>query len=168
MAAIETVLDDPNAQLRHYEKELIERVREHGWQTTSVLGGEEPAFSYTTGFWFTLRSPELLVFDFPPQLAHDVFGQVMRELQSGRELPMRVPLNRILAGEDVYLFPVTSQQAAKYLLSSRWFYRQLDFPTAQVVWSDKGRFPWKAGFDDELTTRQPDLSPKGWLAELGQ
>ena len=166
MVAIETVLDDPSATLRDYEKELIHLVREHGWQTTSVLGGGSPAFSYTTGFWLTIGHPELIVFDFPPQLAHDVFGQVMREVQSGRELPMRVPLSGILAGEDVYLFPVKPTVAAQYLLSSRWFYKQSEFPTAQLVWSDKGLFPWQDGFDDQLASRQPDLSERGWAAEL--
>jgi Domain of unknown function (DUF4262) len=169
MAPTKTVLDDPNDNLRDYEIELVERVREHGWQTTSVLGGEEPAFSYTTGFWFTLERPELIVFDFPPQLAHDVFGQTMRELRSGRELPMRVPLSGILAGEDVYLFPVSRAAADQYLLSSRWFYKGSEFPTAQLVWSDQqGRFPWQEGFDEALAIRQPDLSELGWLSELQQ
>lgn len=95
MSAIKTVLDDPGLSLKDYEEDLIGRIREHGWQTTSVLGDDEPAFSYTTGFWLTLSSPELVVFDFPPQLAHDVFGQVMRELRSGRTLPMSVPLSGI-------------------------------------------------------------------------
>jgi hypothetical protein len=167
MVAIETVLDDPTDSLKDYEKELIARVGEHGWQTTSVLGGEAPAFSYTTGFWVTLGSPELLVFDFPPQLAHDVFGQVMRERRSGRELPMGEPLSGILGGESVYLFPVKPSAAAEYLRSSHWFYKWSEFPTVQLVWCDReGRFPWQDGFDGELATRQPDLSEKGWLAEL--
>lgn len=167
MAAIETVLDDPTDTLKDYEKELIERVAEHGWQTTSVLGREEPAFSYTTGFWFTLGKPELIVFDFPPQLAHDVFGQVIRELRSGRDMPVGTALSGILSGENVYLFPVTPSAAAEHLLSSQWFYKRSAFPTVQLVWADgRGRFPWQDGFDDELVARQPDLSANGWLAEL--
>lgn len=167
MPAIETVLDNPSADLRDYEVELIDRVREFGWQTTSVLGGEEPAFSYTTGFWLTLNRPEVLVFDFPPQLAHDVFGQMMRELRSGRELPTGEPLPGILAGEDVYLVQVKPAAAAEYLLSSCWFYRRTQFPTVQLVWSDKqGRFPWQDGFDEALASRQPDLSEAGWPAQL--
>lgn len=167
MAAIETVLDDPTDTLKDYERELIERVAEHGWQTTSVLGGEAPAFSYTTGFWFTQGHPELVVFDLPAQLAHDVFGQLLRELQSGREMPVGRPLSGILSEESVYLFPVRPSEAAKYLLSSRWFYKRSAFPTVQLVWSDRnGLFPWQHGFDEELATRQPDLSENGWLAEL--
>jgi hypothetical protein len=166
MAEIETVLNDPGGALSAYEKTLIQCVHDHGWQTTSVPGDDDPAFSYTTGFWLTRGTPELIVFDFPPHLAHDVFGQAMRELSSGRELPMGVPLSGILAGEDVFMFPVRPEAATQYLLSSQWFYKQSDFPAAQLVWPDNGYFPWQDGFDGELKGCQPDLSHKGWLAEL--
>ena len=167
MKTLETVLDDAPETLKVYEKELVGRVREHGWQTTSVLGEESPAFSYTTGFWWTLKHPELLVFDFPPQLAHDVFGQVMRELQAGRELPLGEPIGGIIAGENIYLFPVRPAAAAEYLLSSRWFYKKSEFPTVQLVWADQqGHFPWQKGFDEKLAGKQPDLSETNWMNEL--
>ncbi|WP_430419479.1 DUF4262 domain-containing protein [Phenylobacterium sp.] len=164
---LETALDDPVAILNDYEKNLVAMIREHGWQTTSV--GEyddDPAFSYTTGFWWSSQGAEVLVFDFPPDLAHNVFGQMMAELRSGRTFPVMEPVPRILAGEDVYLFPVRPEAVATHLLSSRWFYKQHDFPVVQLVWSDQGRFPWETGFDATLLNRQPDLSPRGWAAEL--
>lgn len=163
---LQTALDDPAEDLNDYEKKLVAMVRERGWQTTSVHGDDEPSFSYTTGFWWRAQAAEVLVFDFPPDLAHDVFGQMMRELRSGRTFPLAERIPRILAGEDVYLFPVKPEAIAEYLLSSRWFYRYREFPVVQLVWSDKGRFPWEAGFDENLRGRQPDTSPRGWATEL--
>jgi hypothetical protein len=164
---LETALDDPVEVLNDYEERLVATVRKHGWQTTSVASDDEgPAFSYTTGFWWSAKSAEILVFDFPPNLAHDVFGHMMSELRSGRTLTVAEHLPRILAGEDVYLFPVKPEVVSEYLLSSRWFYKQRNFPVVQLVWSDQGRFPWEAGFDSTLLSRQPDLSPRGWAAEL--
>jgi hypothetical protein len=55
MAPSNTVISDPPETRNGYEAELIERVREYGWRTTSVHAGDDgsPAFSYTTGFWLT-------------------------------------------------------------------------------------------------------------------
>lgn len=165
---LETALDDPVEVLNDYEEKLVAIVREHGWQTTSVASDDQgPAFSYTTGFWWSVQSAEVLVFDFPPDLAHDVFGRMMSELRSGRTLPVAKPLPGILGREDVYLFPVKPEAVSEYLLSSRWFYKQRGFPVFQLVWSDQGRFPWEAEFDATLLNHQPDLSPRGWAAELG-
>ena len=144
---LETALDDPAGVLNEYERNLVVQIRERGWQTTSVGGDDDgPAFSYTTGFWWSAQGAEVLVFDFPRDLAHDVFGQMMGELRSGRTFPVAEPVPRILAGEDVYLFPIRPEAVAEHLLSSRWFYKYRDFPVVQLVWSDQGRFPWETGF----------------------
>lgn len=164
-----TVLTDPPTNLKSYEAELIGRVKEFGWQTTSVLADDnsDPGFSYTTGFWITVDQPEVVVFDFPPELAHDVFGQMMRRAQAGNRLELGRPVDGILANEAVYFFRVTRGSAASYLRSSDWFYRRGPFPAVQLVWADSsGRFPWEQDFDASLVKLQPDLSPKGWMDEL--
>ena len=161
-----TVISNPPDALKPYETDLIERVRDFGWQTTSVWADEEngdPAFSYTTGFWFSTDQPEVIVFDFPPQLAHDVFGQMMSKTREGIRFPLGVPIGGILANEPVYLVPVKDGAAARYLRSSHWFYRRSPFPVVQLVWADRGgSFPWEEGFDETASTLQPDLSVNGW------
>lgn len=161
MPPVTTVIDDPPADLQPYEINLIEGVRQHGWQTTSVGADTEgdPAFSYTIGFWLTLRLPEVIVFDFPPQLAHDVFGTMMRKAREGHRFVTGEPIEGILSNEIVYLLPVTRVASVQYLRSSDWFYRRAEFPVVQLVWADRaGRFPWENDFDKTLAVRQPDLS----------
>ena len=169
MLLIATVITDPPASLTPNEVELIGMVQEFGWRSMSVFAGDdgEPAFSYTTGFWITVDQPELIVFDFPPDLSHDVFGQMMRRAKAGDRFPLRQPVEGILSNEPVFLFPVTQEASALYMLSSDWFYRHVEFPAIQLVWADgSGRFPWERDFDASLSTLQPDLSPLGWAEEL--
>lgn len=165
-----TVITDPPSSLKPYEVDLIGRIQEFGWQTTSVGSNDngDPAFSYTTGFWLTLDQPEVIVFDFPPQLSHDVFGQMMRRARAGDRFPLGQRIEGILSNEAVYLFTVGQAAGAHYLLSSDWFYRRGQFPAVQLVWSDgRGHFPWEDGYDALLAKLQPDLSVKGWRNELG-
>lgn len=164
-----TVISDPPLNPKTYEVDLIERVREHGWQTTSVGADDngDPAFSYTTGFWLTIDDPEVIVFDFPPQLSHDVFGQIISKARRGHRLNLVQPVEGILSNEAVCFFPVKREAAVSYLRSSDWFYRRAQFPAVQLVWADgDGRFPWERDFDEALARLQPDLSERGWLKEL--
>lgn len=170
MPPTKTVISEPPATLSAYEGKLIERVRKYGWQTTSVGTDDsgDPAFSYTTGFWLTVDQPEVIVFDFPPQLSHDVFGQMMRLARSGQRFPMAKPIEGILINEAVYLFPLKREAAVEYLRSSQWFYKKTDFPAVQLVWTDPaGRFPWDSDFDPPMKRMQPDISARGWETELG-
>src|SRR5215475_14685871 len=101
MAPVRTVISDPPETLTGYERELIDLVLEHGWQTTSVMAGKDgnPAFSYTTGLWLTAGQPEVVVFDFPPRLAHDVFGLILKKAREGRSFDLGKPVEGILSGE---------------------------------------------------------------------
>lgn len=108
------------------------------------------------------------MFDFPAQLSHDVFAQMIRRAREGQQPQIGRPIEGILSNEIVYLFPIKRVACATYLRSSEWFYRRTKFPAVQLVWADAaGRFPWESDFDEEFATRQPDLSERGWLREIG-
>ncbi len=165
----DNTLINPPEKLNDYETALIGRIKQYGWQTTSVAVAADgsASFSYTTGFCHTTGQPEVLVFDFPHQLAHNVFGQMMRRTRAGDVFPVGVPVDGILSGEPVYLFPIRPEMAMKYLRSSHWFYCRTDFPAIQLVWRDcAGLFPWQTGCDISVAELQPDLSFNGWQQEI--
>jgi hypothetical protein len=169
MQHLDNLLTTPPDTLTGYESGLLGRITEYGWQTTSVSKAADgrPGFSYTTGFCHTVGRPEVLVFDFPHSLAHNVFGQMMRRARAGDVFPVGAPNDGILSGEPVFLFPIRPEMAAKYLRSSHWFYRRTDFPATQLVWRDRaGLFPWEQGCDPSLAALQPDLSSQGWRQEI--
>lgn len=169
MPDLTTVISDPPIDPTPYEVDLIERVRTHGWQTTSVGADDngDPSFSYTTGFWLTLEQPEVIVFDFPPQLSHDVFGQMARRARAGDRFSVGEPVEGILASEVIYFLPVTRQTAIQYLRSSNWFYKSAEFPVLQLVWADRsGRFPWNSDCETSLMRLQPNLWEDSWTERL--
>ena len=103
-----TVISHPPSNPKAYEVELVDRVQEDGWQTTSVGSDDngDPAFSYTTGIWLAVDQPEVIVFDFPPQLAHDVFAQMLEKIRAGHQFRVGQPIKGILSNESVFLLPV--------------------------------------------------------------
>ena len=166
--AAATRLNDAQDAFDEYEKRLVDQIAEHGWRSTSVGGAEGfAAFTYTTGLWLTFDRPEIVIFDLPAKLAHDLSGLMAREMQQGREFRTGEPVSGLVEGEDVWFLPVGREQADAYLRSSGWFYRGAAFPCWQMVWGDSaGLFPWMAGFDAGLVGVQPDLSTAGDWAGL--
>ena len=165
MNALPTALDDPHENQNDYERKLISRVKEFGWQSTHVFGDDEgdPSFTYSTGFWLTLGRPEIILFDLPSNLAHDVLGQAYRLFSDGTEFQLEKPVAGLLSKESVCFFSVSNDAIAEYLLSSEWFYKGKKFPCNQMVWADpSGRFPWQPGFERQLLRLQPDISENGW------
>ena len=163
-----TALDAPSDTLDEDERSFVENVREHGWFGMHVAGDEEgPGFSYTTGFWRTVRQPELIIFATKRDTAQRVFWDAFRDAKAGKALPCGARIDDLFANLPAHVFPVAKRHYADHLGWGRWFYGGDDFPCQQIVWPDRaGLFPWQAGFDPEFAGDQPDLSEKGWLASL--
>ncbi|MFE0755350.1 DUF4262 domain-containing protein [Inquilinus sp. NPDC058860] len=163
-----TALDAPVDALDPQERRFVAIMREHGWHHTGVFEEDEnPEFSYSTGFWLTLRHPEIIAFSLSQDVAGRVLWDLYRDLQKGRVLPVGVRLSDVFANTDAYLMPVDKQHYAEHVGWSRWFYGNDDFPCLQLVWPDKrGAFPWEAGRYEPPPALQPDLSPAGWIQSL--
>jgi hypothetical protein len=155
---------DPPQCLNEYERGLVDDIRHYGWRTLSVgAAQDEPSFSYSTGFVYSVAHPEVIVFDFPTALAHDVFGTIFKQVRAGRRFSTGEPHDGVLSGESVYLVPVRREAVAEYLFSVEWFYNGGAVPCVQLVWADgAGRFPWQDGFDSIVAALQPDLSIGSW------
>lgn len=163
-----TALDAPADALNPQEQTFVAIMREHGWHHMGVLGdAEHSEFSYSTGFWLTLRHPEIIVFSLPQQVAGRVLSDLYRDFQKGRVFPVGVRLSEVFANVDAYLMPVGRQHYADHLGWSRWFYGNDDFPCLQLVWPDKrGAFPWEAAWQQSFPQLHPDLTPAGWIHAL--
>ena len=161
-----TALDAPESTFNNYERNFVAKIREYGWFRTSVFAdGDEPAFSYTTGFWVTLGRPEIVVFDLPLETAHSVLWDLFNEAKAGRDLPLRTRVPDIFGRLDACFLSVDRTEYQGRLLSSLWFYRGDSFPCLQLVWPDRDNlFPWEPGFDPQLIGRQHDLADGGWGA----
>ena len=163
-----TALDAPTDRLDGHEQNFVGKIRQHGWFRTSVIGDDAgPGFSYTTGFWLSAQHPEAIIFSMRADIAHDILWNLYRDAQRGQALPIGRRTEAIFANLPAYVFPVAKRYYADFLGWSRWFYDGDDFPCLQVVWPDpEGRFPWEADFDPTFEGDQPDLTERGWVAEI--
>lgn len=164
MNTIPTTFDDPVQNHNDYEQKLLGEVKEFGWRSTHVRGGENRhSFAYSTGFWKTFGKPEVIFFDLPVELAHDVLGQIYRLFEQGESLHTEKPVSGIISDEEVFFLTVSEVFVSEYLLSSKWFYKGSVFPCIQMIWSDgSGKFPWEPDFDPQLAELQPEISEIGW------
>lgn len=158
-----SALDVPGDGFSDYEKNLVSKIREYGWFCTNVLAEEDyVGFSYSTGFWVSLNHPELIVFSIGDS-AQDVLWEMFDAVKVGEQFPVGRRISGIFKGFDAFLAPVSKDRYAEYILSSRWFYGNEDFPCLQLIWPDTtGLFPWEPGADPKFADSQPDLSPEGW------
>ena len=163
-----TTLDWPTAKLDHAEQSFVDNIRKHGWLRTAALAEEEkPGFSFTTGFTVSTGQPELMIFSTADDVAHEMFWVLFRRAQTGKPLPIGKRTNDFFSNLPAYAFPIAKPHFADYLGWSRWFYRGDEFSCLQIVWPDRaGVFPWEAGFDDEFSSDQVDLTERGWTAEI--
>jgi hypothetical protein len=165
-----TALDARRTSLDAGERKFVDNVRNHGWTATHVWAeGEHPSFSYTTGFWVTLNSPEIIVFDLPKDASYDVLASLFEDFKTGIMHPVGSANSTILRSHKSFLFPVARTKYSDHLGWSQWFYNGNNFDCLQLVWPDPaGTFPWQAGFDNRFRDSQPDLTENGWAAALAQ
>jgi len=158
-----TALDAAEETLDERERDFIRNIREHGWFRTSVFGdGQNPSFSYTTGFWLTLGFPEIVVFALKPETAHAVLWDIWNDIRQDRTPAIGEPAD-LFGNHKGYLLPVRQAEYSNHLGWNRWFYGGDDFPCVQMVWPDReGQFPWDSEFDAGFQDDQPDLSVSGW------
>ena len=166
---MQTAISLPDAELDDHERCFLEQLGKHGWFGTSVFdaAGALPNFSYSTGFWFGHQTPELILFGLKKEVAHDILWDAFRDAKQGRAYSVGVRTSGLFGNADAYLFRLAKRHYAEHLGWSCWFYRGDEFPCLNLVWPDRsGLFPWETGFADGKESVQPDLTEKGWLAEL--
>jgi hypothetical protein len=166
--AMRTALDAPPEALDADEQSFVAKVRDHGWFRTAVFADEEgPGFSYSTGFWIKARKPEIILFGMKSEIAHQIFWDLFREAEAGRDIVVGQRTDGIFGNAPAYAFAMAKRHYADHLGWSRWFYGGDDFPCLQIVWPDRaGIFPWETGFDRAFADLQPDLTEDGWRVGL--
>jgi hypothetical protein len=130
-----------------YETKVRESVARNGFHVTSVGGGENVAFSYSTGIFESYDLPELIISALPPNLSYELISQYIIRF---RETPLETGY-RIEAMEekfDYYLIPVSTDRIRDYMLATFRYYGEISFRCLQLVYPDtKLRFPHEDGYD---------------------
>ena len=146
------------------DQRTVDDVDEHGWHCVQVgAGNEEPAFSYSVGFWETLDMPEIIVFVLGFKLMHSMLWEAFRQIRVGKVLADGARWSDLIEGFDCISRPVHPSQIRQYFGFATWYrgYRtgSSEISAYQLFWPGKvdGLYPWDIGSSEIVRECQPLL-----------
>lgn len=145
---------------RETEEAILRNVKEYGCHIAFLEGdGYLPAFVYTIGLYKTYQHPEIIVFGLKPELMQHLINHVSEALKKGETFKPNQDYDGFLDKYPIQFLEVEKDHYVDYLGYGGWFYdHTFDFPTYQLVWTDKqGRYPWEADFFEDWKRCQPLL-----------
>ena len=154
------------SELTEYDRNIIENVERHGWFATHVFDpdGQNPSFTYSTGFGKTLNRPEFIVFGLSNELMHDMLWEIFHQLKAGATPKVDMRWSDIIGGFDcISKKAVHSKLYTEYATAADWFWRHSGnsgHPEVyQLVWpgAQQGLFPWEKNCDPYVISQQPQL-----------
>lgn len=161
---MKTALDFDKADLDEHEQLLVDRIGEHRWCGAYVTGeGEEPSYTYTTGFWRTFNFPEVVISYLSDEVTNEFFWAIFHALDSGVRYPVGEPVDGIAEGFSAVFLPVAKSNYAGLLARNNWFYLGDGYECLQLVWPDReGNFPWDEGLSQSYKEAQTDFTEGTW------
>jgi hypothetical protein len=142
-----------------FERELLETVRDYGWQVTMIPEDEEgSAFAFSVGFFETLGHPEIILFGLRLETMHSLINHIGDKIKSGSRFEHGQVATDILTGYEVMFVNVPKNHYLEFLGTAQWFYSNDDFTVLQMIYPDRlHRFPWHEKANPKFLEQQPIL-----------
>ena len=142
-----------------FEERLLDSIEKHGWHCISVVAEDEGySFTYSIGLFSSYGHPEVIVFGFGADFAHELLSDIAAFAAEGLPLDMGLPSDQLLEGFSCVFLEVPPSGRDRWALSAKWYYEDADFPLYQLVWpSTSGFFPWDSRADASFLQSQPVL-----------
>ncbi len=122
-----------------------------GWHCVHVLPENDcqVQFTYTIGLSEKFRAPEVMVFGFPRERAHELLGVCAYLVANGEEIEVDIPDGRILQGGYKVVFREVSKVAfGEYLGTACRFFKGDTFRAVVLFVPDaQARYPWESGYN---------------------
>ena len=154
---LETRLQNPS--LDDFERQLLETVRDYGWQVTMIPEDQEgSAFAFSVGFEATLQHPEIILFGLKLETMHSLINHLGDQIKSGSRFTHGQVVTDILIGYEVMFVNVPKNHYSEYLGVATWFYETDEFSVLQMIYPDRlHRFPWHEKANPRFLEQQPIL-----------
>jgi len=154
------------------EAEIAEVVHQFGWYCVQVVD-INPSFYYSIGLMETSDHPELIVFGLESRDALVLLSQIVAQIRAGERFTS-AEIRTIHIGTTVHrivLRRVDPTQHQFYLGYAMGYCRHIgrwgELYAMQIFWPDgRGKFPFDAGFDCQLSDLQPRLDVPKSRAEI--
>lgn len=117
-----------------------------------------PGFAYSIGLWQKYDHPEIISFGLTIKTLHAIINDAAEIVKGGQSIEIDRDYHDIFENGRARFLQVDKQNLRDYFGYAIDFYNSIDFPAAQLVWTDRNdRFPWEDGFEKEFVHRQPLL-----------
>jgi Domain of unknown function (DUF4262) len=154
-------MDDLGLQERFNEitAKIHSDVRRLGWSVIGVGSGNDfPTFTYSIGFWESVKHPEIIVTGLSYPLAHELIGMVFEQAQAGTRYLDGDQTDSLAVGYLTAFRRVHPAWQTELMKATCRYYAEQSFEALQLVYPDQQhRWPWQAEFF------LSDIEPCLWL-----
>ena len=117
-----------------------------------------PSFAYSIGLWQKFRHPEIICFGLTIETLGALINDAADLVKDGQTIETNKTYNNFFENSKAEFLKVDSRNLSDYFGTAIDFYDTKDFPTLQLVWTDRNnKFPWESDFEEEFIYRQPLL-----------
>lgn len=141
------------------DNKLSADIEKFGWKVMLLEATDYlPSFAYTVGLWKNYKHPEIISFGLTTKTLHLILNDAGGIAKSGRTIEVDKNYDDFFENSNTQFVNVDSRNIADYFGQAINFYKTIDFPAIQLVWTDRNnKFPWENDFEKEFEFRQPLL-----------
>jgi len=120
--------------------------------------GYSPSFAYSIGLYKTYKHPEIICFGLPDDLGHTIINDIASLIKNGEVIKTNKKYNTIFKNSKAEFLEVDKKNMSDYFGTAINYYDTENFPTFQLVWTDRNdKFPWEDNFEEKFLFEQPLL-----------
>lgn len=141
------------------DKKFSADLEKFGW-TVLLLEATDylPSFAYTVGLWKNYKHPEIISFGLTTKTLHLILNEAGEIAKTGRTIEVGKNYDDYFENSNTQFIKVDTRNISDYFGQAINYYKTTDFPTIQLVWTDRNnRFPWDKDYEEEFKYKQPLL-----------
>ncbi|WP_343532187.1 DUF4262 domain-containing protein [Pedobacter sp.] len=117
-----------------------------------------PSFVYSIGLSRTYNHPEIICFDLPNDIGHEIINDVAENIKNGEKIECGKIYTEIFRNNRAMFLPIDPRNIRDYFGAGLKYYQNEDFNALQLIWTDRNdQFPWEENFEEEFLYKQPLL-----------
>jgi hypothetical protein len=138
-----------------------ENIRQYGWSVIGVFPDQkngDPGFSYSVGFTYTLKHPEIFVVGLNPETAQVLLNDLGDRIRNGERFDEPALVDNLIRDYPAAIRPITDKTAREHSNLGRQALSGVKFEACQLFYPDKGGyFPWDNGCNPRIAEAQTAL-----------
>jgi hypothetical protein len=129
----------PGFQLRSakdkHDRKLLSDIERVGWHAIhNNQAEEEPAFTFSVGFYYTFQQPEILIMGLRKDVAHSILSIAAERMAAGKAFQPFERITEFAKGYECAFAPIEVEHYPDYLGYPIWLAGRLNDPRKYWQW----------------------------------